>query len=265
MKVCNKCKEEKPGTEFYGHNSTRDGLSSSCKKCVKERSRKWREKNPKPPKPRKEVQTGFRILPEGMRKCGKCREIKKKDKFYVDSSRASGVSNRCKKCTNEYFKIRREERPMEGLVVRREWASNNREKLREQARAYAAANRDRRSLSESRRRARKANLPDTLTIPEIEVILNEFKDKCSICSNTYEHLDHFIPVASGHGGTTYENIVPMCSKCNISKGAKNPFVWADTLSEKDRERFDSLVKYLTKINGIATVENYEAHVTNCFK
>lgn len=61
-----------------------------------------------------------------------------------------------------------------------------------------------------------------------------------------------------------ENIVPMCGRCNMSKGARNPFIWAETLPQEDRERFDSLVEYLSVINGIATVEDYEAHVNQCF-
>lgn len=77
-------------------------------------------------------------------------------------------------------------------------------------------------------------------------------------------MDHFIPLFSGHGGTTKENMIPMCSECNMSKGAKNPFEWAKTLTQKDRERFDSLVEYLTELNGIAAVEDYEAHVHHCF-
>ena len=33
-KVCTKCKEEKPVTEFYKHPTCKDGLQSRCKSCV---------------------------------------------------------------------------------------------------------------------------------------------------------------------------------------------------------------------------------------
>lgn len=265
MKTCNKCGENKTLGDFYANSGTVDGRGSSCKECVKERSVEWRKRNPQPKNPKKPRMDGFRLLPEGLRKCGKCLEVKDMSLFYKDSTRASGTSNSCKGCQNDYLKRRREERGLTALEVRRTWAERNRERLREQGREYAAANRDRIILIESRRRARKKALPDTLTIEETEKILEEFDGKCAICSGGYEHLDHFIPIASGSGGTTYENIVPMCARCNVSKHAKNPFTWAKQLSEKERERFDGLVRYLSDINGIAAVEDYEAHVNNCFK
>lgn len=107
-------------------------------------------------------------------------------------------------------------------------------------------------------------MPDTLTEDEIRIIVSHFDNRCSICGGGYEHLDHFIPVSSGHGGTIKENMVPMCARCNTSKNGRNPFEWAKTLTQKDRERFDSLVEYLTELNGIAAVEDYEAHVYQCF-
>ena len=60
MKVCSKCKIEKPLSEFYKDKGKRDGLCSSCKEChindykeysknnkekIKEYARKYREKN----------------------------------------------------------------------------------------------------------------------------------------------------------------------------------------------------------------------------
>lgn len=34
MKVCTKCKQTKPETEFFQHSETRDGFASWCKTCV---------------------------------------------------------------------------------------------------------------------------------------------------------------------------------------------------------------------------------------
>ena len=35
MKVCSKCKEEKEQTEFYKRKTSKDGLRTECKECVK--------------------------------------------------------------------------------------------------------------------------------------------------------------------------------------------------------------------------------------
>jgi hypothetical protein len=209
---------------------------------------------------------GFRLLPENMRKCGLCDLVKDKSEFYKDKSRASGVSSRCKSCQNDYLKSRRADPEVDTLSTRRKWREANREVLQEQDRAYKEANRERLTFNEARRRARKHDLPDTLTFEELDEIVRRFNGKCAICDEAYEHLDHFIPISSGHGGTVKENMVPLCKSHNTSKHARNPFMWADNyLSEHERERFDALVSYLTEINGIAGVGNYEAHVHQCFK
>lgn len=45
-KICKKCKIEKDIIEFYEHKTTKDKLRSECKKCCKEKSKKWRKNNP---------------------------------------------------------------------------------------------------------------------------------------------------------------------------------------------------------------------------
>jgi hypothetical protein len=47
MKQCNKCKVEKPLTEFSNHKATKDRKQGSCKKCVKIMFYEWKEKNAK--------------------------------------------------------------------------------------------------------------------------------------------------------------------------------------------------------------------------
>ena len=42
MKICNKCKEEKPLDKFYPRNGVKDGRSYSCRKCTNIYNKKWR-------------------------------------------------------------------------------------------------------------------------------------------------------------------------------------------------------------------------------
>ena len=45
MKVCKKCQEEKPLTEFYAAKSAVDGRQTYCKACSRVKSMEWRAAN----------------------------------------------------------------------------------------------------------------------------------------------------------------------------------------------------------------------------
>jgi len=45
MKVCKKCQEEKPLTEFYAAKSAADGRQTYCKACSRVKSMEWRAAN----------------------------------------------------------------------------------------------------------------------------------------------------------------------------------------------------------------------------
>lgn len=86
MKICRKCKEEKPLNEFFKKKKSKDGYDNICKKCA---SVYWL-------KP-KEVEDGYK-------KCTKCGEIKEKDKFSKRTSTKSGLRSICKDCDKKYKK-----------------------------------------------------------------------------------------------------------------------------------------------------------------
>lgn len=244
-KNCNTCGKLKPISEFYKRPRLKSGYDAECKKCTFEKSRKVKERI----RSLNESKTledyfeeSYKGLPKGTRKCRECSEVKTILEFTRIDTYSNGFFTKCYECENSYRRDLKESR----------------------SEADKRHHKARQALITSRYRARKTKLPDTLTEFQVSEILDRFSNKCSVCESEYQHLDHFIPVSSGYGGTTLENIVPMCGRCNMSKGAKNPFEWAETLPTEDRERFDSLVEYLSVINGIATVEDYEAHVNQCF-
>ena len=45
MKVCTKCKEQKPLSAFRKQSSTKDGLKYYCKECDNQTAKKYYEKN----------------------------------------------------------------------------------------------------------------------------------------------------------------------------------------------------------------------------
>lgn len=82
------------------------------------------------------------------------------------------------------------------------------------------------------RRARRLGLSGSLTRAEWERALAYFNWRCAVCGMPLDAeratLDHWIPLLL-EGGTTAENSVPMCPRCNHSKGGRAPLDWlADT-------------------------------------
>ncbi len=79
-----------------------------------------------------------------------------------------------------------------------------------------------------RRRARERSLPATLTADDWQVAITHFDNRCAVCGKQGKlAADHWIPVTKG-GGSTKDNIVPLChgrNGCNNSKGNRDARLW----------------------------------------
>jgi hypothetical protein len=87
VKVCARCKEEKPRTEFSRDATMNDGLNRICKVCTLEKSKKYRA-----PK----------------RTCPKCGEAKYLNRFSDEDGNEGGQASWCKECKREAVKQQRE-------------------------------------------------------------------------------------------------------------------------------------------------------------
>lgn len=96
------------------------------------------------------------------------------------------------------------------------WA--NKKRLNEESRAWGRVNPERVRLIAAQKRARKHQLPDTLTSDE-EIELRAIA--LVLYPGEELHLDHIVPISKG-GGTTRANCHFIPSKANISKGNKLP-------------------------------------------
>lgn len=125
MKLCQACNTEKPETEFYRDKTRSDGLNWRCKPCHKAHVA-WVSMQP----PRNPA-------PEGMKRCGRCKETKPSDEFYADKTQYDGHTRMCKLCQTDRFKA---------------WSAKNlnhlaakqRERYRKDPLRYAAYDRKRR-------------------------------------------------------------------------------------------------------------------------
>lgn len=185
MKICNKCKIEKPKNEFDKHSAKKDGLQHQCKICRSEH----RAKN------------------------------------------AKSIS--------DYQKAYRISRPGERSRQQMRYAARNPEKvartpeqLAETRRRYKAKNPEKISEQRRNRRALKLSAEGKHTADDV---LSIFKSQCGLCANCRTelstsghdkyHVDHIMPLALG-GSNWPKNLQCLCPKCNMSKGAKHPDIWA---------------------------------------
>jgi len=214
-KRCAKCGETKAVSAFGRDSTRKDGLRSQCKECVREYNRVYREANPEKVRERKRV-------------------------YYAANSEKVNEKSRVYRAANPE-KLRERDRvyyaanPEKVREKNRVYREANPEKLRERKRVYYAANPEKGRVNGQRRRSRKANLPNTLTTAEWYYAIDYFHGYCAVCDRPLKDLfvthtasaDHWIPLTKG-GGTTADNIVPLCSGedgCNNSKHNAMPEVW----------------------------------------
>lgn len=100
-------------------------------------------------------------------------------------------------------------------------------------------------FSAQRSRAKKAGLPYTLTLREWYETVDDFQWKCAYClTREYKCIEHFLPIELG-GGTTKDNCVPACQRCNNLKKGKHPSE-VSSISQEDMVRVQS---YLSQFSS----------------
>lgn len=230
VKQCGKCREWKPLEMFHANNRNWDKKSSTCKECKAEWARNYRVKNTA--KLREASRDWAKANPSRMRAL--VYEWRKRN---PESVRAS--TYRCRE--------------------------NNRDKHRATKAAWRRANKDAVNLSTARRRARKQGLPDTLTQDEKDGIVARFSG-CALTGSLEYHFDHVIPLSTGFGGTTKQNVIPLRPDLNMSKNDRNIFEWFLDVRERfdlSGSKFDELIHYLADVNDMS-VDEYRGYVYSCF-
>jgi len=208
-KVCTKCKEEKPLTEFHKDSSKKDGMQIHCKSCRKqhyqenrehrldyfkryrqenreqrsEYNRQWRQEN------REQMLDYFKRYRQENRE-----QRLEYEKHYRRENR-------------DYFKRYRQENREQRSEYNRQWRQENREKV---------------AALRSRRRALKRNsVPDFLKDCPAEkqrlVQIHKLRDLLTEATGTEHHVDHIWPLSKG-GPHWSGNLQIITAEENLSKG-----------------------------------------------
>ena len=111
-------------------------------------------------------------------------------------------------------------------------------------RGWQQRNRDKMANYGERRRTRKLNLADDMTHRDWNDSTAFFKYECAYCGTVTALVrEHVVPVKHG-GGTTRNNIVPACAKCNGSKNASDMVTWFQEQPFFDETRLQRIINWM---------------------
>lgn len=209
MKVCSKCKVEKPKAEFNRNAKRKDGLRSECKGCMAAYKAANREK----------------IAAQNAANYAANREkIAARAAAYRDANRGKIAA----------YGAARYEAKREKLAVQMSaYRVANREKIASQEAAWRKANPEKTAAQDRNRRARKRNADGRHSAADVRAIFEKQRGLCANCQTKLFksgrqkfHVDHIMPLALG-GSNWPANLQCLCKTCNLSKGAKDPIEWAN--------------------------------------
>jgi hypothetical protein len=226
------------------------------------------------------------------KRCTTCSEIKSIDGFTKGKTGIGGRRAYCKECEAivkiSYYSINHEGikeyqksyyRKNKGKVLKykrtnqiynpeywQQYYKKNRNNILEANRIRRKNNPERDRNIVHRRRARKYDLPNDFNVDDVRVTLRYFEYNCALTGDSNNRTwDHAIPIAVGHGGTTYGNMYPLRGDLNSSKGDRNIFEWFKANRQRfnlSQAKFDALIDWLAEANDM-TVEGYTAYVYEC--
>ena len=208
-KTCNKCKTQKPTTEFNKNNQQSDGLTGTCKSCLSVIRKAW---------------------DHAYNMTAKARETARRY-YYSEKGQASKREYRAQyELTpeqRERYRLagRKHEREARDKARRARYDQSAKGKAMKAAldKRYARTDKGRftKRKTEIKRKHQIKATDCTLTRDQWTEIKDRFGHRCAYCNRTMERLemDHVIPLSKG-GTHTSANIVPACRTCNARKGAR---------------------------------------------
>jgi len=229
-KVCSRCGETKPLTEYGNNKRARDGLSYHCKVCQANAYEAWRVANLD--RRREYQQEWYEKNPGAKSEHGRTFATKHSAKIVArvakwrreNPERVRATLKADRVANRELYRERRQ-RP-EFIVKKREadrlWNLANKEHASESKRRWRKNNPESARIHSNRRRALKRSAPGTATVAQVQARIEYFGYKCWMCGAPWESIDHVKPLSKG-GSHWPANLRPACISCNASKHAKWPF------------------------------------------
>jgi 5-methylcytosine-specific restriction endonuclease McrA len=172
-----------------------------------------------------------------MKTCPRCNLEKSRDLFH-NAKTKDGKQGHCKECKKElgpiYEKTRSKEKKRQYgkaewqakknseryITYRKKWLLENKESVAIKAKKYREENKILLLTARSNQRAKKKGIDGKISRSEWLAALEITHYKCISCEEELANtIDHVISFKNG-GTNTYDNIQPMCLRCNLKKGTR---------------------------------------------
>lgn len=232
MKKCQKCEQVKPENEFYERNDGR--RYSPCKSCLIAYQRdNYRRNTVKilmstrayASKNKDRLQAARKRWEEKNR-----HELSHKKQAYY-RKHAEKLKSRQKQYLSDPDKREKNRVRANQHYHQTKNSPTVRKKRQDYEKQWRQNNKTKHCIRQHRRRARKRGLPDSFTELDSQTAIAAFMNSCAVCNTPFGlvipvHWDHWIPLANDKcPGTTPDNMVPLCDRCNLSKQDKEAVIW----------------------------------------
>ncbi|HHT7190020.1 TPA: helix-turn-helix domain-containing protein [Bacillus cereus] len=204
--------------------------------------------------------------------CRTCNSIKPETKFSNKKGGFKGKNTNCRDCSNSRVKkwYAKSENKKKAIERATKWNRSNprKPKIRVAELKKISMERYERQLYTNHiLRIKRRNMVNDFTEEEYIKVMKTYNHRCCLTgTNEKLTLDHVIPLATGHGGTTYTNMLPLSLSLNSSKQARNIFQWAELNHSRlgfTMERFNEVMTEVATRNEM-TLEDYKEYYFWCF-
>lgn len=231
-KQCRKCGLSKPLDEFPRMRSAVDGHRARCKPCHSADVREWTRAKPERQElVRQRVRAWKAANRERQRATGRKRY---EDRWRNDPEFRRLARERWRRYRERHAETRAasyrnwaSENRARVRARNRAWADRHREKTRAKARTWRLRNREKAKdlsrVSKAKRRARILEAPGTTSRRQLKHRWDYYGGRCWICGENANSIDHVIPLSKG-GSNWPSNLRPACLTCNSRKGARELLV-----------------------------------------